>query len=107
MTTTPHPFFFNSLLQALDYYGDRELCFQHRTLGSWALADNRDGELIDALTSAGGVLVFGADRELRYERELQELYLRQEEEDRFRYLDGDHHEERGEILPEHYHPDNL
>lgn len=107
MTTTPTPRFFVTLIEALAHYGDRELCFQHRHDGTYALANNADGALIDALTACGAWLIDRTTRELQLEQERQEWHEEQERLERFRYLDGEHERERYEYLPETYHPDTL
>jgi hypothetical protein len=59
-----------TISEAIAYYGQRELLFQHRMTGHWALADNRDGILIDALTAAGCWLAGAGSKALEIEREL-------------------------------------
>ena len=56
-TNTTTALLFSDLRDAVSHYGQRELLFQHKTRGLYALADNADGALIDGLTAAGCYLV--------------------------------------------------
>lgn len=64
------PVLLPTITEAIAYYGQRELLFQHRNTGHWALADNRDGILIDALTAAGCWLAGAGKDALDIERQI-------------------------------------
>lgn len=109
MSTKTTTYFFPSAIEALAHYGSRELAFCSKSGTGYALADNSDGALIDAITAAGAYVMPRHEFDLLVEEEKDELEYRaymeeQERLERFRYLDGDHHIEQPESLPEHDYP---